>query len=202
MTANPSRPDRLLKRLFAPMLRRGHRFAGDDRGAVAIEFAILALPFFTIIYAILETTLVFFAGQILDSAVQDASRLLRTGQAQTANYSSSQFRTAICNGLYGMFDCSQLKIKVSKVSNFTSATVSPPTQVGNACSPTTGCAWTITEAYTPGTGGDVILLQVYYKWRTVVNLPGLNLSNQGDGTRLLSSVRVYRNEPFGCTNCS
>lgn len=195
-----SRSSRLLRLLVAPALKRSRRFARDDEGAVAIEFAILAIPFFTLIFAILETTLVFFAGQILDSAVQDASRLTRTGQAQTANYTASDFRTAICNGLYGLFDCSQLRIKVSVVSNFSSATVTTPTQTGSGC--TTTCAWTLQEAFAPGVGGDVVLMQVYYKWRTLMNLPGFNIANQPDGTRLLGTVRVFRNEPFGCTNCS
>lgn len=194
------RPSRLLRLLLAPTLKRGGRFARDERAAVAIEFGILALPFFTLIFAILETTMVFFAGQILDSAVQDASRLIRTGQAQTASYTAANFRTAICSGLYGLFDCAQLRVKVSVVSNFTSATITPPTQTGSNC--TTTCAWTLTEAYAPGIGGDVVLIQAYYKWRTVVNLPGFNIANQPDGTRLLGTVRVFRNEPFGCTNCS
>lgn len=195
-----ARTSRLLRLLIAPALKRSRRFAHDDEGAVAIEFAILAIPFFTLIFAILETTLVFFAGQILDSAVQDASRLTRTGQAQTANYTAANFRTAICNGLYGLFDCSQLRIKVSVVSNFSSATVTTPVQTSANC--TTTCAWTLQEAFTPGVGGDVVLMQVYYKWRTLMNLPGFNIANQPDGTRLLGTVRVFRNEPFGCTNCS
>ncbi|RYE39513.1 MAG: pilus assembly protein, partial [Hyphomicrobiales bacterium] len=68
--------------LLAPALRSAGQFGRDDRGVTIIEFGILALPFFTIIAAILETSLVFFAGQILDSAVQDAGRLIRTGQMQ------------------------------------------------------------------------------------------------------------------------
>ncbi len=185
----------LLRWLLTPALRRGRAFARDDRGVTAIEFAILALPFFTIIAAILETSLVFFAGQILDSAVQDAARLLRTGQAQNASYTSSNFRTAICNGLYGMFNCANLRIKVSVVSTFTNATTSYPLPTGTSCTPSS-CDWTMSESYAPGAGGDVVLVQTYYKWPTVVRLPGFNLQDQPDGTRLLGAVRVFKNEPF------
>ena len=83
----------LLRRLFAPAIRRrAQAFARDERGATAIEFALLALPFFTLIFAILETSIVFLAGQILDSAVQDASRKIRTGQAQKPATTSTSFR--------------------------------------------------------------------------------------------------------------
>lgn len=178
-----------------PIGRRG--FARNDRGAVAVEFAILALPFFTLIFAILETSIVFFAGQILDSAVQDASRFIRTGQAQNSSWGINEFRAQVCDRLYGLFDCDNVKIKVSVVSNFASATVTNP--IDPDCSLTgdpSECDWTLTESYDDGTGSSVVLVQAYYKWPTVINLPGFNLATQAGNTRLLSAVRVFRNEPF------
>jgi Flp pilus assembly protein TadG len=194
--------------MLAPALRGAGRFGRDERGVTLIEFGILALPFFTIIAAILETSLVFFASQVLDSAVQDAGRLIRTGQMQTgaaAQNSLAGFRSRLCDGLYGLMNCNDVKIKVSVVSDFNSATVSYPIQTGNQCTTSSGisiCNWTITEGYTPGAGGDVVLVQAYYKWPTLVRLPGFNLQDQVDGTRLLGAVRVFRNEPFGCSNCT
>lgn len=176
--------------------RRGGAFIDDERGVTAIEFAILALPFFTIVFAILETSIVFFAGQILDSAVQDAGRLARTGRAQNASYSADDFRAAVCSGLYTLFDCSAaaLKIKVSVVDSFANATVTSPVETGAACTP--NCDWTIVTDYSPGVGNDIVLVQAYYKWPTLIHLPGFNLQDQPDGTRLLGSVRVFKNEPF------
>ena len=197
-----------LRWMLAPALSRAASFRRDERGVTAIEFGILALPFFTIIAAILETTLIFFASQILDSAVQDAGRLIRTGQMQTgtaANNTLDGFRTKICNGLYNMMTCANVKVKVSVVANFGSATVSYPIQTGTSCTTTNGvktCNWTIVEGYQPGIGGDIVLVQAYYKWPTIVRLPGFNLQDQVDGTRLLGAVRVFRNEPFGCSNCT
>jgi len=197
-----------LKWMLAPTLKRADRFCRHERGATLIEFGILALPFFTIIAAILETSLVFFASQILDSAVQDAGRLIRTGQMQTGTVSDNTlagFRTKVCNGVYNMMPCASIKLKVSVVADFASATVTYPIQTGNACTTTNGvktCNWTIVEGYTPGIGGDVVLVQAYYKWPTLVRLPGFNLQDQVDGTRLLGAVRVFRNEPFGCSNCT
>lgn len=184
-----------LRWLISPARRRTQSFARDERGVTVIEFALLALPFFTIIAAILETSLVFLAGQILESAVQDSSRLIRTGQAQAASYNAANFRTAICNGLYGMFNCANLRIKVSVVSNFSSATTSYPLPTGTSCT-ATSCDWTLAESYAPGVGGDVVLVQAYYKWPTVVHLPGFDMQDQPDGTRLLGAVRVFKNEPF------
>lgn len=189
----------LARVLLAPFVgRRG--FVRDERGATAVEFSLLALPFFTLIFAILETSITFLGGQILDAAVQDASRKIRTGQAQEAPvWDLAKFRTELCDGLYGMFDCDgdRLKIKVSVVSNFTSATITDPIDEDcEAGGDEEDCDWTIVESFQPGTGSQVIMVQVFYKWPTIVNLPGFNLATQAGGNRLLSAVRVFANEPF------
>ena len=56
----------------------------DRRGAAAVEFALVAPPFLALLFAILELALVFFASQALETVTQDSSRLIMTGQAQTA----------------------------------------------------------------------------------------------------------------------
>jgi len=183
------------QRLLSPVIGRGRALAHDQAGATAIEFGILALPFFTIIFAIVETSMVFFAGQILDSAVNDASRRLRTREAQSAGETAADFRASICENLFGLFDCAdtdKLRIKVSEVSAFSGARPTGPM----ACNADkTECTWTLVESYNAGQAASVLLVEAYYKWPTIVNLPGFDLANLPDGTRLLSAVRVFRNEP-------
>ena len=124
-----SKRSQWLRMLVSPAIRRGRAFGRDETGVTAIEFGILALPFFTIVMAILETSLIFLAGQILDSAVQDSSRLIRTGQAQnnTPAYGPEDFREAICSGLYGMFDCDagdgKLRVSVTVLTDFSAASI-------------------------------------------------------------------------------
>jgi Flp pilus assembly protein TadG len=182
------------------------RFGRDERAVTLIEFGLLAVPFFTIIGAILETAMVFLAGQILDSAVQDSARLVRTGRAQTAGYVEADFREAICSGLYNLFDCTagdndKLRINVAVVDNFEDISIGYPLKTGSACT-SAKCDWTLPDAYDGGVGGDVMLVQAFYKWPTFVNLPGLSFANLPDGTRLLGASRVFRNEPFGCSDCT
>jgi Flp pilus assembly protein TadG len=175
--------------LVAPLAR----FWRDDSGVTAIEFGLLATPFFAIIGAILETSIIFLAGQVLDSAVQDASRQIRTGQLQAKNYTIDQFENLICDKLFGLFaDCHAMQVRVTTVSNFTNATVVPP--VSTTC--TTTCPWTMTESFQPGQGSSTVIVQVYYKWPVILRLASFALNDQPDGTRLLGSVQVFRNEPF------
>ena len=179
--------------LIHALFRQARRLIRDDDGVTAIEFGILAFPFFGIIGAIMQTSLVFLASQVLESAVHDASRAIRTGQAQTTSMTLEQFRTDVCGRLYGMFaDCDGLHVRVNVVTNFQSATVSTP--LAPSCA--APCDWTEAETFTPGAGKSVVLVQVYYRYPIIVQLGPLGMANMADGRRLMGSVAVFQNEPF------
>lgn len=176
---------------------------------MAVEFALLAVPFFALVFAILETSMTFFAQQILESALQDATRQIRTGQSQTATpaWDDTEFRKAICDGTFGLFECSsnpdteRLRINVMPVATFDEAAAEITKPIKDDCTPTStdpdvDCKWTLDEEYDDGKGSDVIIAQVFYKWPTIVNLPWFSLANQAGNNRLLSAVRVFKNEPF------
>lgn len=173
---------------FLGLLAR--RFRRDEQGVTAIEFAVLGPIFFALIGASMETALVFFASQALDSAVHDSSRLIRTGQVQQQAMTAAQYRARICDQLYGMFDCEQVQVSVREIPSFSNFQTSDPID------PDSG-EWTIETRFQPGTGASVVLVEAYYKWPTVLNIPGLMQGVTADGKRLLGAARVFRNEPFG-----
>jgi Flp pilus assembly protein TadG len=165
-------------------------FGRDRRGATAVEFALIALPFFALIFAIIETALCFFAGQALDTALMNASRSIRTGQAQAASYTANDFKTKICNQLTYMFNCSaNLYVNVQTFASFSAITLTTPTDAnGNLL--TTG------YTYTAGSGGDIVLIRAYYEWPVFINTLGNNLANEPDGKHLLTATVAFQNEPF------
>src|SRR3546814_5027684 len=73
--------------------RRARALARDTRGATIIEFAIVAMPFIVLLIAILQTSLVFFAQQLLETTAEDTSRVILTNQAQKAGTSQADFRS-------------------------------------------------------------------------------------------------------------
>lgn len=167
-------------------------FVRDERGATMIEFALLAAPFFAIVGAILETAVIFLASQVLDSAVNDASRLVRTGQAQAAGFDSAAFKSAICDRTFGLINCEDIVIRVTPIDNFTSANINSP--VETVCQDK--CNWTLDEDFDGGKGLSTIMVQAYYKWPMVLGFGGFDETRLADGTKLMGSVRVFRNEPF------
>jgi len=197
---------RLASWIGRALLPRRRNLLRDEGGVTAIEFGLLALPFFSILAAILETSIVFLAGQVLDSAVQDVSRLVRTGQAQQASMTPARFKELVCDRLYGLFpNCTDLYVDMRVVGTFDEVDMTPP--VNWTCDPrkvgeteaqaAERCAaWTRPESYVPGTGTSIVAVQVYYKWPVIVPFGGLGLRNLPDGRRLIGAATVFRNEPF------
>lgn len=185
----PSEPHKKTRR---PNLWR--RFRRADGGTSIIEFALLGPIFFALIGATLETSVVFLTGQVMESAVQDSGRAIRTGQAQRRGDTLATFRNEICSRGLGLFDCSQLHIEVTPVDSFKTATVKPP--IDPACSKL--CDWTRPEDYRPGQGSSTVLVQVYYKYPLVLtgSFLGIGMADLPDGKRLMGSVTVFKNEPF------
>ena len=181
----------LMSRLVAPALVQGRRFARDERGVTAIEFGILALPFFTIILAIIQTAIMFLATQVLDSALEDASRRVRTGEA--AGYSLTDFRNYMCGYTFNLLDCSKILLKSKVITNFGSVDLNPSIET---CDTTTCTFSTTYEGFEPGAGRSVVQVSAYYRYPLIVVLPYFNLRNQPDNFRLISAIRVFRNEPF------
>lgn len=182
--------------------RRAGRFLREDSGVTMVEFGLLATPFFAIIGAILETSVVFLSGQILDSAVQDVSRLIRTGQAQQATMTPAGFKAAVCDRLFGLFsDCTGpggLHVEVQVMDTFADVDMTPP--VNWTCDEDedeAACAaWTRPEAFTPGQGSSIVTVQVYYQWPLILSMNWAGLSNLPSGKRLMGAAAAFVNEPF------
>jgi Flp pilus assembly protein TadG len=166
------------------------RFARHQDGAAAVEFALVAVPFLALTFAILETALVFFAGQTLEAAASGSGRLIMTGQAQTAGYTQDDFKTQVCNNLAGgLFNCSTgVYVDVKTYNNFGGVNTASP--IVNGQFDSSKLTWT------PGGPGSIVVVTLYYQWPIYVSLLGNNLANVNGGSRLLVATSVFRNEPY------
>lgn len=165
-------------------------FLSDTRGANAVEFGIIAAPFIAIAIAIVQTFLVFFGQQLLESVVQQAGRQILTGQVQAANMTQAQFANLVCSKVVVVFNCNNLMIDVSSFSSFTSASVSTPILTFNAQGQLTN-----TWNYSPGNPGDVVVVRLMYQWRVVMGPLGFTLANLPNGNRLIMASAAFQNEP-------
>jgi Flp pilus assembly protein TadG len=183
-----ARWSRAIKRPFEWAVVR--RFIHQQDGATAVEFAMVAAPFLAMMFAIMETALVFFAGQTLETAGADSARLIMTGQAQTQSFDQAKFKTAVCAKIYGLFDCAAgLYVDVRNYSSFAAIDTSKPVDAS-------GNLQTGSFVYQPGGPGDIVVVRLLYQWPVYVSLLGLNLADSAGSKRLLMSTIAFRNEPY------
>ena len=173
---------------FAAQSRAG-RLALQKDGAAAVEFALVAAPFLALVFAIMETAIVFFAGQALETAVANSSRLIMTGQAQTSNFDAAAFKNAVCAQIAGLFNCqSGVYVDVKTFTSFSSVTMPSPVDAqGNFQNNFT---------YQPGGPGDIVVVRLFYLYPVYVSLLGFNLTSVSGGARLLAATSAFRNEPY------
>jgi Flp pilus assembly protein TadG len=165
------------------------RFIARDEAGAAVEFGLLAAPFVAGLFAILQTAMVFFAGQTLETAAAASARLIFTGQAQTSGWSAAQFKSQVCNQIHGVFNCSNgVYVDVETYPSFTAVNLGMPITNGNFNTSALG--------YNPGGPGDIVMLRLYYQYPVYVNLLGFNLSNLNGGLNLFAATAVFRNEPY------
>ena len=166
--------------------RLAGRFARAERGATAVEFALVALPFLMLVFAIVELGLVFLVSITLESAVSDVGRTIRTGQVQTSGGTAATFKTAVCDRMswLGSQCASALSIDVQTFSDYATTKTSssdstmPPTM-----------------KWDPGLPGSTVLVRAYYTWPLVTPLltTGLQSSN---GKRIIYAATAFTNEPY------
>lgn len=177
------------------------RFGAESRGVTTIEFAMVAGPFIVLIVAIMTIGTQFMALHTLEHGVAEASRKIRTGEAQTAGFSLGDFRELVCDSVEFFIPCDErLVVHVESATTF--AGLIPPT----ACV-TNG---TLTPA--SGSPGDAlasvagqenmkVLVTACYDWQAGVGLWQRiwNLASPMppvQGKTILSAATVFQTEPY------
>jgi Flp pilus assembly protein TadG len=168
------------------------RFRRNRGGSAAVEFALVAPVFFALLFAIIETALVFFASQVLETVTQNSARMIMTGQAQAAAYTPAQFATYVCNQVPALFNCANISIDVQSYPAFSGITIN--SQIDGTKN------FINNMQYCPGNPGDIVVVRLFYQWPLFVTGLGYNITNLSGSKRLLSATAAFRNEPFAASS--
>lgn len=179
------------------------KISADERGATAVEFSVVAVPFIGIVMAIFQTGLVLFTSEGLEAAVGDASRAIMTGQVQSGSMTTiAAFRDQmLCSPtaprvriLPSYIDCSKLIIDVQQAATFAGSDTSRNFYTNSS------------PSFEPGGAGCVVVVRVAYPLPIIfpiLTATGVNTAGQvtqGGGLKyMLLSTSVFRNEPFSTT---
>ncbi len=165
------------------------RLRKDRRGATMVEFALLMLPFFILVFGIFEVGLVTWGGLELDNATTDAARLVRTGQAQSGKYDQARLKQEVCARVSLLFDCAtKLRLDVRTFANFASMTAPQPL--------TAQGGFRQDFSFQMGGPEEIVLMSTYYEWPLLNIITSMSLSNMASGNRLLQASAAFQNEPF------
>jgi Flp pilus assembly protein TadG len=169
------------------------RFRRNRRGSAAVEFALVAPVFFALLFAILETGIMFMAGQVLESVTQDAARSILTGQAQKAGYDMGHFKSnVVCpSGSLAsvLFDCvNGIYVDVQSYPSFASVAFSSQIDGNNN--------FINNMQYNPGGAGQIVVVRLFYQWPLIVTGLGYNIANLTGSKRLLTGTAAFQTEPY------
>ena len=167
------------------------RLLRDCRGTALIEFAAVAAPFIALIVASLATSIMLFTQQMLDTSVETMSRQLMTGQEQKAGTTKAQFKQKVCDNLPDFMSCDRLLVNVTKISSFTAANTAAPTITFDADGNVTN-----TTKFEPGKPGEIVIMQVLYRWPGFHGPLGFDLGNLSNGERLLVTTAIFKTEKY------
>jgi Flp pilus assembly protein TadG len=167
------------------------RFLRDRRGATAIEFVILAIPFSLLVFAILESCVSFAAQQVLADTVDKVARELRTGQKRPETLAPGQIQQMICNPIRIIVpNCTDLHIDLEQYKTFADA--------AQVRIPYTAAGDLDTSGFKidPGGTGSKNMLRVFYEWPIMTPLMSTLMANLPDGKTLLFASVTWQNEPY------
>ncbi|WP_034853353.1 TadE/TadG family type IV pilus assembly protein [Sinorhizobium sojae] len=193
--------------------RRGlfPRLIGDRKGATAIEFAILALPFFLIVFASIETFVAFAGEQLLANATDTLARKIRTGeitfnQGKSTDMTEAEFRQAFCDEISILMTCSSTEVSqpqklfldVREITHLTTIPAAVP-RVGSSSSSDLD---TSGFKFAPGDAASFTMLRAYYRWEVITDLVRPYVTNlRPAGTSmprdfLMVATATFRNENY------
>lgn len=182
------------------------RFASNERGTTAIEFAAVIGPFLFLLFGIMSVGFYFFVVFSLENAVDSAARVIRTGQEQTTwtgavgNTKQDQFKTLVCAKVPDFMNCngSGNKVRVN-VQTFTGyGSIAAASCVDGSGNLITSTA----QSYDTGTSNSIVLVSVCFEWSigtAMANIPyWISPANaqMANGNTLIKASVAFTNEPY------
>nr|WP_257316415.1 TadE/TadG family type IV pilus assembly protein [Shinella pollutisoli] len=203
----PDHDDKARKRPVKGLLRR---LLSRRDGAAAIEFTILSLPFFAIVFASVETFIAFSAEQLLANATDVMARKIRTGEitynlGKSTDMDEKQFRAAFCKEIAILMPCSadeittpsKLYLDVRTFAKFSDI----PTSIPRVSTAQYADLDPSSFRFAPGGKKTINIVRAYYRWNIVTDLvrPYITNIRPADGSKqtyLMVSTAVIQNEDY------
>jgi Flp pilus assembly protein TadG len=169
---------------------KGSSAMRGERGATMVEFALIMIPFFVILFGIFEVGFVFWGTFELENATADAARQIRTGHIRS-NGGEAAFKNLVCSRVVLLSRCNaDLRLDVRSFNSFSDLQNNPPAPLDN------DGELKDSLTFSPGGPRSIVLVSTFYRWPLINALSSYSIANMAGGDRLLQASAAFRNEPF------
>ncbi len=158
----------------------GRRHKRGERGATALEMALVAPVFFLLFIGIVEISLIALTQHLLENSTFNSSRLAKTGYVAEGKTQLDTIMEALnkeMSSLAPLVDVTKLSVTSTSYGN-----------LSNIGQPEQGTAGL-------GTSGQVVVYTVSYPWKMFTPMIG-NLIGDENGMVNITSRIVVKNEPY------
>jgi Flp pilus assembly protein TadG len=162
---------------------RVRAFGRQQRGAVAVEFALVAPTFILLMCIIIDTGLFLYAQGVLDYALRSATRAIQTG---SSTVTASTFDNILCATAAPLIPCSLISYSVTSTTTINGFSILTPQTPNNS--------GFLNDTFTPGTATNLVLAQAAYSRQYL--FPWLASIAGGTGTPALVSTLAFQNEAY------
>jgi len=162
------------------------------RGTVALEFAQIGIPFIFMTVAIIELSLFFAAANMLESSINESSRIIKIGnlQQEILRPQEEVFREAVCSNLVILIQCDDVDIEVIEIAgqDFSLADDYAPVYDEDGRM--------VPRDFNAGGSDGVVLIRATTRYRLLTPLFSKLWSREADQTIPLISTIVMKIEPY------
>lgn len=178
------------RQMFRKMWANIKDVVRDQRGSTALEFSALLLPFLMMVLTLFETGIFMYRDQIMEGAVQQAARDIRTGAVDFSGADGvAKFIANVCTDAFETSSNCLIGVDVRSIPSFSSFSSIPALTYN----PTTGACTNCTFA--TGTGDTIVVVRAVRS--TQFTIPGISsLMGQSQSPFLNYHTAVFRTEPF------
>lgn len=169
------------------------RFHNNTSGTAAVEFVFVFPVFFLLLAIACETGVMMFTEYVLQGSLQEAARLVRTGQAQEKKMTAADFKKAVCRIARVVIACeSKVEVYMRSAADFTTLAAGGNTSVMSIGSQPGGLS-----SFDCGQREQAVALIAAYDYDFSIPYVMKFFGNKNNNkTRRLAAFAVFKNEPF------
>jgi TadE-like protein len=179
-------------------------FLSDDRGVTVIEFAFLGPILGAAILVTIETGIILYVEYAMQTSIQEASRLVRTGRAQGHAWNAEKFKNAVCSLAGRVIDCQgKVTVYMQAAENFKTLQAATPSYItisGKNYAPaglgTEESPFKPQAPYDCGGPSEAVALIATYDWRAITPMMTAFSNLPDERTRRIVAFALFRNEAY------